>query len=150
MLRPFFAICCNVAIVVLSVYFLQSSKKEQIEKRLILLLYPQCYSQWVNRAPLCIILKIKIWVVAYLKFIIFFPSFKKTFLVYFMQLFSADAAMFLKKTLNIFLPTKSWKNHPQKLLRNTQIHFFFLTASTAQMAQTEEYMFQNLIHWTTV
>ena len=94
MLLSFFAICCNVAIVVLSVYFLQSSKKEQIEKRLILLLYPQCYSQWVNRAPLCIILKIKIWVVAYLKFIIFFPSFKKTFLVYFMQLFSADAAMF--------------------------------------------------------
>ena len=25
-----------------------------------------------------------------------------------------------------FLPTKSWKNHPQKLLRVTQIHFFSL------------------------
>ena len=42
----------------------------------------------------------------------------------------------------MFLLTKSWKNHPQKLLRKTQIHFFFLTASTAQMAQTEEFMFQ--------
>jgi hypothetical protein len=40
-----------------------------------------------------------------------------------MQLFSADAAGFLK---NNFLPTKSWKNHPQKLLRKTQIHFFSL------------------------
>ena len=52
--------------------------------------------------------------------------------------------MFLKKKLNFFLPTKSWKNHPQKLLRKTQIHFFSLTASTAQMAQTEEFMFQNV------
>ena len=26
------------------------------------------------------------------------------------------------------MPTKRWKNHPQKLLRKTQIHFFFLTA----------------------
>ena len=33
-----------------------------------------------------------------------------------MQLFSADAKM-LKKNLNfVFLPTKSWKNGPQKLL----------------------------------
>ena len=39
----------------------------------------QCYRQWVYRAPLCITLKIKIWVVAYLKFIIFFPSIKKKF-----------------------------------------------------------------------
>ena len=37
-----------------------------------------------------------------------------------------------------FLPTKSWKNHPQKLLRVTQIHFFFLTAWAAQTAQTEK------------
>ena len=27
-----------------------------------------------------------------------------------MQLFSADATMFLKKNLNFFLTTKSWKN----------------------------------------
>ena len=39
------------------------------------------------------------------------------------------------KNFKFFLPTKSWKNHPQKLLGKTQIHFFFLTASTAQMAQ---------------
>jgi hypothetical protein len=32
-----------------------------------------------------------------------------------MQLFSADAAMFLKN-INIFLLTKTWKNRPQKLL----------------------------------
>ena len=28
------------------------------------------------------------------------------------------------QSLGVFLPTKSWKNHPQKLLRKTQIHFF--------------------------
>ena len=33
---------------------------------------PQCYRQWVYRAPLFIRLKIKIWVVAYLEFINFF------------------------------------------------------------------------------
>ena len=54
-----------------------------------------------------------------------------------MQLFSADA-------------TKSWKNHPQKLLRKTQIHFFFLTASSAQTTQTEEFMFQNVAYRPTV
>jgi hypothetical protein len=48
------------------------------------------------------------------------------------------------------LPSKSWKNHPQKLLRKTQIHFFPLTASTAQMAQTEEFMFQNVAYIPTV
>ena len=36
--------------------------------------WSQCYRQWLYRAPLCITLKIKIWVVAYLKSIIFFPS----------------------------------------------------------------------------
>ena len=34
-----------------------------------------------------------------------------------MQLFSANTAIFLK---NYVLPTKSWKNYLQKLLRNTQ------------------------------
>ena len=63
-----------------------------------------------------------------------------------MQLFSADFSMFSKQ----FLPTKCWKNHPQKLLRKTQIHFFFHTASSAQTAQTEEFMFQNVAYRPTV
>ena len=33
---------------------------------------PQCYKQWVYKAPLCITLRIKTWMVAYLKFIIIF------------------------------------------------------------------------------
>ena len=33
-----------------------------------------------------------------------------------MQLFSADATMFSNFIFFIFLPTKSWKNLPQKLL----------------------------------
>ena len=37
-----------------------------------------------------------------------------------MQLFSADATIFFYA---FFLASKSWKNHPQKLLINTQ-HFF--------------------------
>ena len=36
------------------------------------------------------------------------------------------------------------------MLRIPQIHFFSLTASTAQMAQTEEFMFQNVAYWPTV
>ena len=48
------------------------------------------------------------------------------------------------------MPTKSWKNHPQKLLRIPQIHFFPLTALTAWTAQTEEFMFQNVAYWPTV
>ena len=67
-----------------------------------------------------------------------------------MQLFSAHATMFLKKNLKKILTTKSWKNYPQKLLRIPQIHFFFLTALTAQTAQTEEFMFQNVAYWLTV
>ena len=54
--------------------------------------------------------------------------------------------MFLEK-FKFFLPTKSLKNHPQKLLNST---FFFLTAGTAQIAQTEEFMFQNLAYRPTV
>ena len=41
-----------------------------------------------------------------------------------MQLFSADATMFLKNSI-FFLPTKSWKKHHQKMLKKTQIYFFF-------------------------
>ena len=42
-----------------------------------------------------------------------------------MQLFSADARYNIYFFFNsFFLPTKSWKNHPKKLLRKTQIHFF--------------------------
>ena len=55
-----------------------------------------------------------------------------------------------KKKIKFFLPTKSWKNHPQKLLRKTQIHFFSLTAWAAQTAQTEEFMFQNVAYRPTV
>ena len=59
-----------------------------------------------------------------------------------MQLFSAVAKKIQKK-IKFFFAHK-WKNHPQKLLRKTQIHFFSLTAWADQMAQTEEFMFQNV------
>ena len=59
-----------------------------------------------------------------------------------MQLFSADATIFTKKILH----PKSWKKHPQKLLRKTQIHFFSLLPWAAQMAETEEFMFQNVTY----
>ena len=113
-------------------------------------LFPQCYRQWVYRAPLCITLRIKIWVVAYLKFIIFFPSIKKKKFDFILCNFLVRTLQCFQKKFKIFLLTKSWKNHPQKLLRKTQIHFFFLTASSAQMAQTEEFMFQNLAYRPTV
>ena len=63
-----------------------------------------------------------------------------------MQLLSANATIFSKKNLL----TKSWKNNPEKLLRKTQIHFFFLTAWAAQTTPTEEFMFQNMAYRPTV
>ena len=45
------------------------------------------------------------------------------------------------------MPTKCWKNHLQKLLRKTKLHFFFIIAWAAQ---TEEFMFQNVAYRPTV
>jgi hypothetical protein len=48
-------------------------------------LKPQCYIQWVYKAPLCITLRIKTWVEAYLKFIqnhFFKKKKKKSTLIY--------------------------------------------------------------------
>ena len=64
-----------------------------------------------------------------------------------MQLFSADPTIVLKFFKMFVLTTNSWKYHPQKLLRIPQIHFFPLTALTAQ---TEEFMFQNVAYCPTV
>ena len=50
----------------------------------------------------------------------------------------------------MFLPTKSWKTHSQKLLRKIQIHFVSLLPRASQMAQTEEFMFQNVAYRPTV
>ena len=47
------------------------------------------------------------------------------------------------------LLTKSWKNHPQKLLRNIQI-FSPIAAQTAQTNQTEEFIIQNVAYCPTV
>jgi hypothetical protein len=63
-----------------------------------------------------------------------------------MQLFSADPTIALNFLKMFVLITKSWKNYPQKLLRIPRIHFFSLTAQTAQ---TEEFMFQNVAYWPT-
>ena len=53
---------------------------------------------------------------------------------------------YLLKNFNFFCPQKVEKNHPQKLLRIPQI----FTALTAQTAQTEEFMFQNVAFRPTV
>ena len=85
----------------------------------------QCFRQWVNKAPLCITLRIKTWVVAYLKFIIIFLRiFFFKFKLYFVQLFIADATIFSKKNIYIFAHKKS-KKPPPKILNS----FFFLLFS---------------------
>ena len=66
-----------------------------------------------------------------------------------MQLFNADPPMIFFFNLKKNLTTKSWKNHPQQLLRIPQIQFFLLAALTAQTAQTEEFMFQYVAYWPT-
>ena len=45
---------------------------------------------------------------------------------------------------------KIFFNHPQKLLRKTQIHFFSLLPWAQWAAQTEEFMFQNVAYRPTV
>jgi putative lipase involved disintegration of autophagic bodies len=66
-----------------------------------------------------------------------------------MQLFSADATMFLKNSI-FFCPQKVEKNTIKRCSKKLKSTFFFLTASTAQMAQTEELMFQNVAYRPTV
>ena len=66
-----------------------------------------------------------------------------------MQLFSADATIYFKKIKGFFAHIKL-KKPPSKLLRKTQIHFFFLTVWAAQTAQTDEFMFQNAAYRPTV
>ena len=48
---------------------------------------------------------------------------------HFMQLFSADARLFLKKFWDFFLPLKTWKNCSQKLLIIGPSAFFFSLAN---------------------
>ena len=48
-----------------------SSYKVMLISFMIIYVNSQCYRQWVYWAPLCITLKIKIWVVGYLRFIFF-------------------------------------------------------------------------------
>ena len=51
------------------------------------------------------------------------------------NLFSSDATIF-------FLPTKSWKNNPEKIAPKNSNPLFFLLPWAAQTAQTEEFMFE--------
>ena len=64
-----------------------------------------------------------------------------------MQLFSADATIFSKKD---FFAHKKLKKAPSKVAQKNSNPLFSLTASTAQMAQTEEFMFQNMAYRPTV
>ena len=63
-----------------------------------------------------------------------------------MQLFSADATMFLKKKLNFFCPKKVEKL-PSKVAQKNSNPLF---SPFPQMAQTEEFMFQNVAYRPTV
>ena len=65
------------------------------------------------------------------------------------NLFSADATIFLD-ILKKKMSTRSWKNQPQMLVRNTQFFSSLLLAWAAQMTQTEEFIFQNMAYRPTV
>ena len=71
--------------------FSENSKPNEPDLLNLIWYRAQCYRRWLFNAPLFITLKIKIWVVAYLKFIFFSKYQKKIF--HFMQLFSADATI---------------------------------------------------------
>ena len=54
--------------------------------------------------------------------------------------------MFLKIFQNFFFALKKLKKPPSKVAQNSSNPLFPLTASTAQMAETEEIMFQNVAY----
>ena len=62
-----------------------------------------------------------------------------------MQIFSADATMFLN-----FFDHQKLKEPPSKVAQNSSNPLFFLTALTAQTAQTEKFLSQNVAYWLTV
>ena len=67
-----------------------------------------------------------------------------------MQLFSADATIFLK-ILKVFFAHKKLKKPPSKVAqKNSNPLFFSLLPWAAQTAQTEEFMFQNVAYRPTV
>ena len=60
------------------------------------------------------------------------------------------STMFSKKKINIFCPQKVEKTTLKSCSEKLKSTFFPLTASTAQMAQTEKFMFQNMAYRPTV
>ena len=52
----------------------------------------------------------------------------------------------LKNVKLFFWPQKVEKTTLKSCSEKNQVHLFFLTALTAQMAQTEEFMFQNVAY----
>ena len=67
-----------------------------------------------------------------------------------MQLFSTDTTIFLKEFSKLFWPQKVEKNTLKSCSEKLKSTIFFLTAWAAQMAQTEEFMFQNVAYRPTV
>ena len=65
------------------------------------------------------------------------------FLLYFMQLFSADATMFFKKIKKKKLTLKTLKNHPKKLHTYGSWEFFFCAAPIAQNSRELQLRFIN-------
>ena len=87
------------------------------------------------------------WVVAYLKFVIIFLRIFIYFFNFILRNFLVRTLQYFQTNFKFLAPTKSWKNHPQKLLRKNQIHLFSLLPWAAQ---TEEFMFQNVAYRPTV
>ena len=54
-----------------------------------------------------------------------------------MQIFSADAEVFLNKILNFFCP-ENMKKPPSKVAHNRPPHFFYVLAKLPQMAQKQK------------
>ena len=68
-----------------------------------------------------------------------------------MQLFSVDATIFFIRKIKLFFAHKKLKKPPSKVAqKNSNPLFFPLLPAQAQMAQTEEFMFQNMAYRPTV
>ena len=56
------------------------------------------------------------------------------------------STMFSKKKNQFFFALKKLKKTPSKVAQKNSNPLFFLTASSAQTSQTEEFMFQNVAY----
>ena len=111
-----------------------------------IVLHPEIVPEIIEWGPLCIADLFQNKSVACFNPKKYFRKFLTSFCLYAMHLFSADAKIFQKKIKNVFLPTKSWKNHSKSKKKSNNYgswEVFFSAALTAQNSPELQLRFIN-------